>query len=425
MDHFNPLESDSDLHSFLDSELDVSQEQPLFDALASDVELRGEMRDLIAMRNAVHRDVTIPTRVTEATIAAAAGLVTTGAGAGAGAAGTAAGSAAGAVASAGSSLLTSILDWSLRGTVVGSAIVFAFLWDSGMFPGAISEVSTSPIQDQIIAGEPRIDTVIVPALDSELRMLEAARQTIARERRALEAQRQEIAAAQLAVNSSIEEIVGLKEAMVTSASVSPIASDSRRDQPVVLRLSQPSASQFSELRANAFQAANDPLPVQIRMRTLTSGLRSSEPVPSSVREAILPNTAFSVTIPLTEEQRIGLEFGSESFRQQFTSTFDGRPVEFLQVPTLFWLGVNYQLVAQPVEFLGGLRPFVEASAGVAFAQGPLARMSAGLQYKPIGPIAFSLGFDASALSYQHQNTWLSTTKSGFTAGLSLDLGAWR
>jgi hypothetical protein len=401
------------LHAFMDGELDIQSEQPLFDELAANPELRSEMRDALSIRAAVHRDVIAPPPSTEAALLAAAGLASVPAGA-AGAAG-----AAGVVAASTASSLALGIRFALGGLLVGAAIVYFLML--GLPQGDTTDVALQPLRDQPVgvAGPPPVDTVRVIVPVAAPSMADAQRRQLAREA-------QRLAQEWLALNdarSAFEQERLAASRIDDDAALSNIASTTA---PVGLLLMQAPSAQST--LATAFvtkpYTLAEPLPLQIRFRTLASGLRSDEPVPASVQSAALPNTALSITLPLTEEHRIGVEFGREAFRQQFQSTLSGRPVEYLQVPTLFWFGANYQFVAQSILGLDGLRPYAESTLGYAFEQGPLVRAAAGLQYRPIGPIAFMLGFDASFLAFQHDGRSHSSTKTGMTTGIAIDLGSW-
>jgi hypothetical protein len=167
------------------------------------------------------------------------------------------------------------------------------------------------------------------------------------------------------------------------------------------------------------------LPVQFRMRSLPSGVPSNEATPASIRDAFLPNTAFAFTLPIGDEHRFGVELASESYRQVFNGTFDGRPVTYTQTPTLFWMGATYQYSPMEFSFLSGLRPYAEVTAAVAFNQGPLTQGAVGLSYAPVGPLSFNLGVNYAALFFQNEDAWYSSTKWGLTYGLSIDLGRLR
>ncbi len=399
------------LHAFMDGELDIQAEQPLFDELASNPALRGEMRDILAIRSAVHRDVVAPPATVEAALLAAAGLST----ASAGAATTA---AAATIAAHGSSSLAVSLRYALGGVAAGAAIVY-FLMSGTTGDVQRGAVLPPPQASTGIAGEPRIDTlrVEVPIVDHAA--INAQRNQLARERANIAQAWTDLRAAQDAFLRDRDAA-----AQESRTPVEPVVATAQTQMAILtMQASVIQPAQVTAFPTRSFEVS-DPLPLQIRFRTLASGLRSDEAIPASVRDAALPNTALSISLPLSEEHRVGVEFGREAFRQQFRTTLNGRPVEYLQTPTLFWFGANYQFVAQSIFGLDGLRPFIESTIGYALEQGPLARAAAGLQYRPIGPIAFSLGFDASALTFKHDGLWQSTTKSGFTTGISIDIGSW-
>lgn len=395
-----PLPPDEALYAFLDGELDQHHEQPLFDELAAQPELRTEMKDLLAIRNAVHRDAVFPPPQSDMGLAPLPLAGVTGA------------AGAGAVAGAGapaSAFWPSIIS-GVGGAAIGAAIV-ALLMSSptpnqdlsstsiaGAPPAAGSAGVSAPPERVVV-----IDTVVVtrrvaiPVASTP--MVERATNTVVTPDEA-------VIDSQDAVTSDVATVV---------ASVEPLSAITRNTA---------SATQSMHLASTIAQPQAQ-LPVRLGFRSLASGLASSEVTPTSVQSAILPNTAFSLTIPLAQDHRIGVEMGSESFRQTF-SGFDGyRTAEWIQTPVLFWLGATYVFEPVSLEFLPGLRPFGNASVGTVFAQGPIARGTVGLAYQPIGPVRFTVGVDGAALMYSFQGSWFTSTKLGLSYGLSIDMGGWK
>jgi hypothetical protein len=425
MENLTPLTNDVALYAFMDGELDVLHEQSLFNELAANPELRSEMKDLLSIRNAVHRDIIVPPTTSEASILAAAGLSPL------------AGAAVVAPVAAAPALtwLTSL--YALGGIIVGGLAVWLLMAngigaDTTVVAGR-SSMDAASLATNVPA---RVDTVvsIVPAtalerslldaraavLNGEWSRLEDAQRTLANERRAFDAERKEFAnrtsAMAQAFSDPTSTALTMQEttaSMQATITLPPSASIVRAETslPTVPMLAAESSS------------AN--LPVQFRLRSLASGLRSDRPTPQALQDALIPNSAFLVSVPLTEHHRVGIEMGSESFEQVFNGAVGGRPVEFRQTPVLFWVGANYRFTAAEFSVLPGLRPFVESTIGMAFSQGPAARGSAGLVYHPGGPLAFTVGLDASALFFRHSGQWYSSSKFGFTYGLSVDLGAWK
>lgn len=379
----SPLQPDEALYAFLDGELEQHHEQPLFDELAAQPELRTEMKDLLAIRNAVHRDAVFPPPQTDmglAPIPLAA--------------------AAGAAAST-SGVWPSVIS-GIGGVIVG-AIAVAFLMSNG---DQTPPVADSGINGQTAAAPERVvvvDTVIVTR-----RVPTPA--TVAS---VLPPTTDVVASVPLLDANSVEPATAAESSVI--ASVQPLRA--------VTRVATASDQTFHT--ASTIGQPVAALPVRLGFRSLASGLSTSEAVPSSVQTALLPNTAFSLTFPLADDHRIGVEMGSESFVQSFTG-FDGyRTAEWLQTPVLFWLGATYIFEPMSLEFLPGLRPFGNASVGTVFAQGPIARGTVGLAYQPIGPVRLTVGVDGAALMYSFQGAWFTSTKLGFSYGLAIDMGGWK
>ena len=158
-----PLKPDEALAAFMDGELDLTQEQSLFDELASSGDLRQEMKDTLSMREAVHKDLVAPPADSEPALMAAVGL---GSGAAAGAAGgAAAGTVAGASGAAGTSGLAS-LAYTGAGLFAGFVIAFMLYWNGGdqnnMATASDGGDATTNQMNQGIAGEAP-PTSLVPA----------------------------------------------------------------------------------------------------------------------------------------------------------------------------------------------------------------------------------------------------------------------
>ena len=398
-----PLQPDEALYAFLDGELDQHHEQPLFDELAAQPELRTEMKDLLAIRNAVHRDAVFPPPQSDTGLAPLplAGI--------AGAAGS--GALAGTVASS-SAFWPSVIS-GVGGVAIGAAIV-AFLMSN---PSSNQDASSNGIAGVSTAA----NTVGTSAAPERIVIVDTVVVT-----------RRIAAPTAPVVSPPVAELTNAADLVTIEAE--PAAPDaSPNDAPSLIESVEPlsaitrssvSASQAMHTLSTISQPQSQ-LPVRLGFRSLASGLPSREATPNSVESAVLPNTAFSLTIPLSNDHRVGVEMGSESFRQTFTG-FDGyRTAEWLQTPVLFWLGATYIFEPMSLEFLPGLRPFGNASVGTVFAQGPIARGTVGLAYQPIGPIRFTVGVDGAALMYSFQGSWFTSTKLGLSYGLSIDMGGWK
>ncbi len=430
-DNMNHLTPEEALDAFLDGELDLESEQPLFDELQASPDLRGDMKDALAIRAAVHKDLVAPPASGEAGLLAAVGLA---GGAAAAGGGVAAGAGAGAAAAGGAGMLSKFLPFLYTGggLIAGFLLAF-FLFDGGQrATDNLATTSSGGAGSEAVAGrtqqspEPQAPVALAPDTVYTVRYITRAVPVVQEP--------------QTPVTTS--DPVDVSEPPVDPMTTSTYAYDGPNgiltvDQDPRQRISasRAAASQSTMRAADRYSPRTSALPVSFRIRTLASGLPIDETTPQSVQDAVLPNTAFALLFPVAEGHNLGLEMGTESFRQEFngreeyvdplTGTLMSRDVVYTQTPVLFWMGATYEWIPSEFGFLPGLAPFVNATAGFAMQQGPLGRGTVGLTYRPIGPLRFNLGLDGSWLMYQNDNAWYSSTKWGPSFGLSIDLGAIR
>lgn len=386
--HFSPEEA---LDAYLDGELPVTSEQDLFDELQSSSELRTVLRDTLSIRRAVQSDSMIPPTGGEAALLSAIGLATAPAAA-------AVVHGTGAASSWFGSNLTPLL------TAAGGLVAGFFLALS-LKSGASGEPPTATTSSaSVVAPGPAPALPVGPTVPDTVY---AVRYVAVQVPQPVEPPATE-SEAPVAIS-----VLHLQQ--TPSLSVPPSTTLSASD----LAPSTPLGT------TSALWSAPSAIPVTFRARALASGLPSTEPTPASVRDAVLPNTSFALLFPISQQHALGVEMGTESFRQQFTGTADDRLVQYTQTPVLFWMGASYRWTPLEFSFLPGLAPVLDATLGVAVQQGPLARASVGLQYQPVGPLQISVGIDAAALMYRHDGTWFSSTKWGPTIGLGFNLGALR
>lgn len=404
-----PFTPDEALYAFVDGELELGDEQQLFDALASHPELRTEMKDVLAIRNAVHRDVLFPPASAETEMLAAAGLV----------------APVGAVAVAGGSTAMSRLLHTGGGILAGVIIAY-FLFNA-------DGTSQEQRNQQALAGEGArtsattdvttgaTPAITVPPVRVETLYVRVPVKTPTSQSPSI---------ANVNTNANTNE----------PSDVAPSLQDGPRTSTSMLIGTTPPMNLgysrtlavgplFRDSRlveASPLAPSVIPLPVSLQVRSLASSLSGERQIPQSVNDAILPNSAFALLFPVDNTLRVGAEMGVEAFHQVFRSVRDGRPVEVDQTPVLYWLGGAGEWAPWEMDFLlDGLRPFVSGTIGYAFSQGPVGRASLGLQYQPAGPVRFSAGVDGAILAFADSGNWFFSKKLGFTYALSVDLGAIR
>ncbi|MBU3742650.1 MAG: hypothetical protein FGM24_10260 [Candidatus Kapabacteria bacterium] len=415
MDPMIPLTPEESLYAFMDGELDTFHEQPLFDALAGDAALRGEMKDLLAIRSAVHRDTVVPPADVESRIIAGVGLPM----AGAAAAGNGAVTSTAALATAASGSMSSWLSKlgiGMSGMIAGIVLTYFLMRPA---PTADSWTTKADVAASVTSTQGRqpasnmSSTASTPTIPPP----SAPSPTIVYIYRDRPVVSQSAAATQAPTQE--ERPIATSESMASSAASQAFTAPTHSID-VTRPHMQPSFASASVLSMDSETSfLHD---VRLRLRSLPSGIGSGETVPASIGQALLPNQAISMSLPIGNGQRLGVEMANESFQQRFDGVLGGRSVTYQQTPTLFWLGATYAI--QPFEgfLLDGMRPYAELMVGGVFQQGPIAHGSIGLTYRPLGPIAIMAGLNTSALLYRHDATWYSSTKWGMTYGLSIDLG---
>lgn len=414
-----PLSPDEALYAFMDGELATSDEQQLFNELASNKELRTELKDILSIRNAVLHDLVAPPAAAETGLVGAIGFQ--GAGAGVVGGGLATASGASVTGMGGWSALSSVL-FTSSCLLAGVAVAWWLFGFSAHDKAPLNVASTASAPVMLgIAGEPGLHTTIIAPTDTihDVRYVNRYRNTptvtpveqIPQQKRDIAEQTlQPLPATTIIAVSSPNNINNSLDQISSANTVSINLED----------YSTPAVPHKAAFLATGLQSP----PVSVRLRTLASGLRSSESVPTSVQNSLIPNTAFALLFPLNANHKIGVELGTESFRQEFSSTTaDNRQLMVLQTPVLFWMGGTYQYNGDAFSGLGGISPFAIATLGYAYAQGPVGRATVGFSYKPVGPLCFSVGLDAALLGYNHQSNWFTTRKWGISYGLSIDLGA--
>ncbi len=406
-ENFSAFTPDEALHAFMDCELDVSQEQQLFDELAANPELRREMKDVLAIRNSLLHDMPSPPDAVELGLLNMIGN------------GSALGSASAHTASAvsASSRIVGLMPvlYSLGGAIAGFAVAFFLFWDQNntATPGNIGASYQPGPSEQSLPTQQPLNVVLQAPTDTiysvRVVRLPASPVTTVPQEGALD---------QL---SNTHSSVTSNETTHSSADRLLLPTRENHLQAVNSMALRSSGVPLSAKHAGYLAQPNDLGGGTLRLRSLASGLPANEPTPESVQSAVLPNTSFAFILPLNQHNRVGVEMGTESFRQQFSMVDDdGRKQNVLQTPVLFWIGGTYEYIGQDF-WIPGLTPYGSATLGYAYSQGPVVRGTVGLSYNPVGPLRFILGLDASALAYQHQSQWFTSNKWGLSYGLSFDI----
>lgn len=156
--------------------------------------------------------------------------------------------------------------------------------------------------------------------------------------------------------------------------------------------------------------------LSIEMRGI-SAKSSVAPTVYDSRHPWFENIAVDVLYHFADNHALGLEFGQESYFQTFSFTDNnGKHFRYEQNPLLPWLGVAYRFSADAGK---GFEPFAQVFGGSSQMGGILGRGMFGLRYSPEIRVEFLLGVEASNLWFQNQSSWYSSTKYGATYGVSV------
>lgn len=389
----NPLTPDEALYAFMDGELEQPEEQRLFDELAAKPDLRTEMKDILSIRGAVHRDVIFPSPAVESSLLAAAGLAP------------AAGAVVGAAVTASSAWIRPLIA-SLGGAVAGGLIVYFAMLGSG----DIQRTSTDVVG---VAGGSATER-------PTMQMLVPIRRDTVFLKKYVTVQAPVPATAPVAMAPTVSVADNTEsDVAITTASfrTTPSAQD--------LGMRTPLSATNSMMEGITLTDRSTLPQVTLRVRSLPSGMSEGTIVPAAMSNTLFTNAGFALLFPVGTHQHVGVEMGQETWPQTYRGTVNSMPVEYTQTPALFWIGATYRYAFAEFNFVEGLRPFAEITGGYAWSQGPLGRGQVGLSYQPSSAIAFTLGIDGAGLNFNNQGQNFTSFKWGVTYGVVINMGSLR
>jgi len=356
------------LHAYLDGELDGVHEEVLFNSLANDAALRGEMQDHLAIRKAIQHDTHAFSPPAAATAAVFSSL----------------GFSIPATLEYGAGMSRL---WFSAGSALLAVLSTMLLTLMFSRPGdQMQDVSQAP------ASQPLVEqTQAVPEPAS------TAGSAIASEK----------------ASSGMEQKTGTPFSPVTVAHSEdystgiPVQSLSHPDAS--MRVRNVGSIPYPQIR---FPSAPEGITVYARNNTMWT---DPSPQISSDGDAAFRNMSVGLLYALSEYHALGIEAGREAFPQSFYGTLRGADVRYEQYPAVYWATAVYQFT--PGKVFPYVYPYFQLQAGSAFNLGVLGRSSLGLAIKPFDGIAMFVGAEGSVLMYKFQDRWFDTKKLGLTYGL--------
>lgn len=401
MPDFDNISPSELLHTYLEGELDDSQEGVLFQLLVDDAELRSEMREHLAIRTLVQRDAStllLPSQVKTATMRA--------------------------IAAVRSEQRAEVVHRRLL-PMLWAAVARPFVFSTTMATvGTIcalllwwtgeTSVREHAAQQVVRGALAEADPAIV-SMEKPHNVVQKAVVLRNNKRKAQEQQPVSQAVEQLPLVVNTSEDEGNETAFPTAESIEPAESQA---EGLRAYATLPTISTHSI----AVQHSVDMLPpsshrVQVHLRGLVAQSLLQTDIPSQ-SNPWFQNMVAGALYHLSEHHALGVEVGQEEFVQHYSGRENNGSVFYEQRPLLFWAGAAYQYTAEPVGVLGGIRPFGRVVVG-GMQTGPLARGLVGMLYQPDARVRFSLGIEGTAAAYQFQNKWFSSEKIGVSYGVSL------
>lgn len=387
------------LHEYFDGGLDEQREAVLFTALAHDVNLRQEFNDYMNLRSAMQSEVggnVLPVALSAAVFQGLGyslppALIT--------ASSSEVGRASGGLMTYIAYILTSVLS-----SAVTALVILLFLRPTS--PVHVAErtipATTYPESIQRETSEPTFVHKAVPG---------------------------SITSAPVASERETASVV--HPSLITEPVEDSIPTHRDNEEDVVVTSAEPRSIQQAfvsvphytlptissgEVLAGATSGSNFGLDVAIR--SFASRSFPSVDLPDPAAHS-MTDFAVAALYALSDNHAAGIEFGRETFGQEYRRTLYGNGVTVRQNPTLWWGGASYRLEFPDMALLPEmLYPYSQATIGMSEV-GPLGRLLLGVRIIPEQRIVFSLGVEGSLLAYPVESQWYSTTKLGLTYGVSI------
>lgn len=397
------------IQQLLDGELDQSVEQSLYSHLAMDSDLRNEMRDQLAMRQAVQEDraLLVPPAALTNSVFSSLGFAAPLAGAAAGAAG-------------GSMLL----QWLARlGVPVASVLAAAGL-TLGVIQNSQTDTQTqAPLQEvqqannELVGDTKQQIPTNTTAVTGPARTKVVYRnspdidRTIAR----LQEENARLSAENAQLRNALNNNVPTPQPVTSTEAPTldaRIASVNLHQTYSVQRTAEPS---LYNMRSVATRPTMFIPGYSLQIRGMV--LNPTQQTAADQQSLWYDNLGIAMQYRMNEHHSMYVEAANESYPMIFEGSRNGQQIRYEQYPTMFWAGIGYRYTHDQLGN-SGVAPYGQvALAGSKY--GPIGRLGTGIQYTPLGSISFLLGVETSSLAYSFQNQWFLSPKVGLTYGMVL------
>ncbi len=394
------------LNLLIDGELESSKEVSLYASLTENDELRNELRELLAIRESIHKDTEAftPPKSTKRAVLTAVGLTP------------------GAVANA---PITEVAIqagfwsgfWTKVWVPVVSAVVatiitsllFINFYDSGKYvstPG--NSIKKTPVAGSTEKPASDIQTQIVSSKENI--------QSIKKNRKFGFTNTSYIEPVPNVIYN--EENTGGDNHPAQPIEIASLGTDSYKPKNMNYSGAMGIGIPIIALNPNQYASLNNgklsDLDITLILRGISAKSYPTVYMPSQWNP-VISNFSLGGYVTLVDGLDVGMEFGQENFGLVYFN-YETNKID-KKNPYFYWAGIGMKgKVTKHIDILAGAKPFVQIFAGGTNI-GPHLRMAGGLEYSWDSGLGFIMGIEGSSLFYNIQNKWKSTEKLGFTYGV--------
>ena len=406
------------LHLLVDGELDSSQEATLYNALASNDELKTQMRELLAIRESVHNDIeaySTPASATRNVFTALgfAPLETMPV-------------QAPTVIQPAATFMSRLISkmWAPALSAIGASLLTALLF---MNHNKASVNYTVPNNFPVISsygentlrndnGTIKNNSIIKNKIVHSKFKGKSAGQVIAQNFEPIAVEQEPV----LNQQPVIEEENNSDNTMPVNSLLAQSNIDNMTYQPQVksdygTQIFNPANSKV----LNSAGASSKDLGISFHIRGISAASYPSVNV-NSEAPTMLSNIGLGLYTHLYKNLKIGYELGQEPFGLWYYNTDGINTIPLGKNPILLWSGISILgTFGDKLPYLGYGQPYAQIILG-GTEIGPLGKGIVGLQFNPYNSFGFQFGLEGSLLIYRNQSNWFFTKKLGITYGMFIN-----
>lgn len=413
------------IHDYVDGNLAGDNEEQLFLAMASNPELRKDLRHFIDMEKAAGRDYDAfaPSAAATAGVFGALGIASTSEAVAASSAG--AGAAKTGIAKLWSNFSQGIISGIATAGVTTAAILFFLMPKLNQSENQSTINQAVPVVEEIQpesgngntgtggkSSTPQSSSAMLAGTNSQdggnvepriiYRYVEVPAKPVSSETDGFTSKRE--------VPDAIGETTLLARNNDSYSADKYFSSRNRNSRP---EFSAPRQS-YAPINLKTGLAGFDKLSVELRGGEYFA-LETPEIARSS--EPYLEDASILLMYNFSDRFSLGIEGRQEFFYQNYTGIIDEQTWRYSQYTNYYSAGISARMQLFDV---WNFKSFAQAGAALS-RPGPIGRAMFGLQYSPYAGVDLILGVEGSVLGYRHQDNYFYSPKWGVNYGIRFNL----